>query len=113
MSVTAYQITATLLFAYQVVQAVTKKDEIPHHGVIVTCFLRILFISFQSFTLHGRHVPILKMMKRQIRNFREGRNASITLVFRATMPVTVRWFRQSAKLNMGNSEVPNMIPVEG
>ena len=70
-------------------------------------------MSLQSFTLHGREVPILKMLKRQVRNFRSGRRASVTLVFRASMPVIIRWFRLAPRLNMATSEVPNMLPVEG
>lgn len=53
------------------------------------------------------------MLKRQLRNFREGKRAAVTLVFRSTYPVLVRWFRLAPKLNMGMAEVPNMLPVEG
>ena len=70
-------------------------------------------LSFQGDTLYGRDVPIIKMLKRQMRNFLEGNNATVTLVFYSTQAVYVRWFRLAPKLNMRLAEVPNMLPIEG
>ena len=55
----------------------------------------------------------MKMLKRQISNFRSGLTASITLVFQSSQPVIIRWFRLAPGLNMEASEVPNMLPMEG
>ena len=72
-----------------------------------------IYNNFQSFTMHGREVPILKMLKRQVSNFRSGLTASVTLVFQSSQPVVIRWFRLAPNLNMESAEVPNMLPVEG
>ena len=64
-------------------------------------------------TLFGRDIPMLKMFKRQLRHFEEGRRASITLVFYASHPVTVRWFTMPSRLYLAASEIENMIPIEG
>jgi len=83
---------------------------------IATYYNIVIFILFrfqqEFWEAHmAINVPSLKMLKRQLRNFRTGYSATVTLVFQATQPVSVRWFRTDARLV--NSEMPNMIPVEG
>ena len=64
-------------------------------------------------------VPVLKMLKRQVRHFRSGHTTtiSLTLVYQASHPasVKVRWFRgeMRSKSPLLNSEVPSMIPIDG
>ena len=82
---------------------------------LVTFHLMLNFIAFffQVDTLYGRDIPTLKMFKRQLKHFEEGRRASITLVFYASHPVTVRWFIMPSRLYLGASEIENMLPIEG
>ena len=70
-------------------------------------------IFLQVDTLYGRDIPMLKMFKRQLVHFEEGRRASITLVFFASHPVTVRWFNMPSRNYLPASEIENMIPLEG
>ena len=51
------------------------------------------------------------MMKRLLRNFIDGRDASITVVFQADMPVDVRWYRLDTSYSSRGSEIQNMLPV--
>lgn len=54
------------------------------------------------------------MLKRQFRNFRTDHVATVTIVFQASRPVMVRWFRSDPRQAMlTDSEVPGMMPVEG
>lgn len=53
------------------------------------------------------------MLKRQVRNFRNGHTATVTLVFQANQPVTVRWFCLDPNFRTREAEIPNMLPVEG
>ena len=64
-------------------------------------------------SLQGHEIPDLKMMKRQIRNFRKGETASVTLVFHASLPVKVRWYTSDSRNIAAHSEIPNMFPAEG
>lgn len=59
----------------------------------------------------GQDIPTLKMMKRLLRNFHNGRTASLTVVFHAALPVDVRWFRGDLKHATRASELANMLPI--
>jgi hypothetical protein len=77
------------------------------HGLFsshVSCYLFQKQIAIDPYTHHK--LPVLKMLKRQIKNFRTGRKASLTLVFTSNEPVDIHWF-QVARVD--NEEV--MYPV--
>ena len=59
----------------------------------------------------GQDIPTLKMMKRLLRNFRNGRTASLTVVFHAALPVDIRWFHVDPTLSSRASELVNMLPI--
>ena len=78
------------------------------------CYM--LTTALQPYTtpqLTGHDIPVLKMLRRKIHHFEQGARASIKLVFHATQPVMVRWFRLDDSFTSQTSEVPNMLPVEG
>ena len=68
--------------------------------------------SYWDSQLQRLDVPLLKMLKRQVRHF--GRSASaaelsITVVFQASRPVNARWMRMDTDDQNGET----MIPVAG
>ncbi len=96
--------------------------EIPHDSFCVGACSSLVFGTAGTFgafcalqvdSLVGRDVPMLKMLKRQIAQFSAGRRATITLVFFASHPVTVRWFTLPSRLYLPGSEISNMLPIEG
>lgn len=52
------------------------------------------------------------MMRRIVRNFVHGQEASITLVFHCTREVYIRWFKRAGRKYDG-SEVPGYFPIDG
>ena len=70
-----------------------------------------MYLCFQTDTVYGYDIPLLKMLKRQIRNNRDDRKTSITMVFRSTVSVHVRWFRRATNNSLILAELINMLPI--
>ena len=74
-------------------------------------YLSLLY--FQNEKQHHVNIPVLKVLRRQIRSMRSSKYATVTIAYQSEMPVDVRWYRVSSRYNLPMSEIPNMLPIQG
>ena len=59
------------------------------------------------------NIPTLRVLKRQVQNPRNSKYVTISLAYQSEVPVDVRWYKPSINSNLNDSEIPNMLPIQG